>query len=156
MSIEIINLDKLYFPYKENLVEYYDKYFIKDGHVLNFKNFPLTIFAVDYVRLGKKVLDDLDNHVFIRYEYDRYSDADTVKDDTHKYNATKRIMDLVDSIKKYGYCEGKFNHSRHMIRVSRRFSSPYFDDDNGYTLKTRKHRAAACIALGIKNIRVKV
>ena len=156
MSIEIIDLNNLYFPYKEDLVEYYDKYFAKDGNVLNFKNHPLTIFAKDYVRLGKRVLDNLDDHVFIKYEYDRYRDADTVKNNTHKHNATKRIMNLIDSIKKYGYCEGRFNHSRFMIRVNKVFKSPYGDNENGYTLKTRKHRAAACIALGIKNVKVRI
>ena len=157
MSIKIINLDYLYCGYKESLIPYYDKYFFHgSGNILNFKNAPITLFAIDYVKIGKKVLDNLDSHVFIKYEYERYADAESVKNDTHKYKAAQRVIDIVDSIRKYGYCCGKYDHSKHMIRVKTGFVSPYGDDPNGFTLYTRKHRAAACIALGIKEVRVKV
>ena len=164
MSIKIINLDYLYYGYKESLIPYYDKYFFHgNGHILNFKNAPITLFAIDYVKMGKKVLDNLDSHVFIKYEYDRYSDAESVKNDTHKYKAAQRIIDIVDSIRKYGYCEGRYDHSRYMIRVKEGFVSSYENeptaygnDPNGFTLHTRKHRAAACIALGIKEVKVKI
>ena len=43
-----------------------------------------------------------------------------------------------------------------MIRVKNVFVSPYGNDKDGYTLKTRKHRASACIALGIKKVKVKI
>ena len=164
MSIKIINLDYLYYGYKESLIPYYDKYFFHgSGHILNFKNAPITLFAIDYVKMGKKILDNLDSHVFIKYEYDRYSDAESVKNDTHKYKAAQRIIDIVDSIRKYGYCEGKYDHYRYMIRVKEGFvssyenePSSYGNDPDGFTLHTRKHRAAACIALGIKEVRVKI
>jgi len=106
--------------------------------------------------MGKEIYNILDDHVFIRYENDRYSDSESVWHGTHKFNASKRIMNMVNSIREYGYCGGKFDNSRHMIRVSKGFESPYGNDPDGYTLKTRKHRAAACIALGLKNVRVKI
>jgi hypothetical protein len=164
MTIKIINLDNLYYVYKESLISYYDKYFFHgNGHLLNFKNAPITLFAIDYVKIGKKVLNNLDSHIFIKYEYDRYSDAESVLNNTHKYKAAQRIIDIVDSIRKYGYCCGIYDTNKHLIRVKNGFFSSYGNeptaygnDPNGFTLYTRKHRAAACIALGIKEVRVKV
>ena len=65
-------------------------------------------------------------------------------------------MKIVDSIKKHGYAQGKFNKPRYLINVTRGFVSPNGDDATGYTLLSRKHRAAACVALGMKHIRVKI
>ena len=98
----------------------------------------------------------LKDHVFIKYEYDRYSNALTVKNDTHKYNASKRIINMVNSIKKYGYCEGEYDKSKHLIRVTKSIDDRYTSGKEVYILKTRKHRASSCCALGIKNIKVKV
>jgi hypothetical protein len=155
MKIIEIYLSDLYLKYKL----YYEslkKYFGTNNHPLWFGNHPLSLFAKDYVDKGKSVLNDLDNHPFILYEYERYRDAVSVKNDTHKHVASQRIIDIVDSIKKYGYCVGKYNQPRHMINVIKGFDSPYGADDKGFTLHTRKHRSAACIALGIKKIRVKI
>ena len=154
--IKIISMDIFFYHYKSDMEYYYEKYWGKDNNFLYIRNHPLAIFASDYVKHGKKVLDDLDNHVFIRYEYDRYSDAPTVKNDTHKYNASKRIMDMVDSIKKYGYCENKYDKSKHLIRVNKSVDERYMQGKEVYVLKSRKHRASACCALGIKNIKVRI
>lgn len=120
------------------------------------RNHPLAQFAEDYVKYGEKVLENLDDHIFIRYEYEYYYDAPTVKNDTHKYNATKRIIDMVDSVRRYGYCENKYNKEKHLIRVWKITDSKYISGKEVYVLKSRKHRASACCALGIKNVRVKV
>jgi len=155
-KVETIPMDLFFYRYKPDMEYYYDKYWGNDGNFLYIKNHPLAIFASDYVKQGKNILDDLDNHVFIKYEYDRYSDAPTVKNDTHKYNASKRIMNMVDSVRKYGYCENKYDKSKHLIRAFRETHERFIPNKEVYVLKTRKHRAAACIALGYKEIKVKV
>lgn len=146
----------LFFPYKPDLEYYYEKYWRKDGNYLWMGNNPLVLFAEDYIKYGKKVLDDLDNHIFIKYEYDRYSEAPTVVNDTHKYKASKRLMDMVDSIKKHGYCQNKYDKSKHLIRVFKKVDERYISGKEVYVLKSKKHRASVCCALGIKKIKVKV
>ena len=155
MNIVEISLSNLYIRYKP-YYEYLKQYYGNEKHILWFGNHPLSMFARDYVKQGKKVLDNLDNHPFILYEYERYKDAPSVKNDTHKFAASKRIMDVVDSIKKHGYCQGKYDYPKYMINVTKGLNCPYGKDAYGYTLKSRKHRAAACIALGIHCIKVKV
>ena len=155
-KIITIPIDLLFFPYKPDLQYYYDKYWRKDGNYLWMGNHPLVQFSEDYIKHGKKVLDKLGDHIFIVYEYDRYSDAPTVKNDTHKYNASKRIIDMVDSVKKYGYCSGKYNNSKHLIRVIKTIDDRYIHGKEAYVLKSKKHRASACCALGIKNVKVRV
>lgn len=135
---------------------YYDKYWGKDGNYLLMHNHPLAIFASDYVKYGKDILKDLNNHVFIKYEYDRYSTSLTVQNNTHKINASKRIINMIDSIKKYGYCQNKYDKSKHLIRVIKTIDDRYIPRKEVCVLKSRKHRASACCALGIKEIRVKV
>jgi len=146
----------LFFPYKEDLIDLYQKYWRKKGNYLWMGNHPLALFVEDYLKYGKEVLKDLDNHIFVKYEYDRYSEAPTVKNDTHKHKATKRIMNMVDSIKKYGYCETKYDKSRHLIRVFNAKDDRYIPGKDVYVLKSRKHRASVCCAMGIKKIKVKV
>ncbi len=155
-DIITIPLAKLYHGYKEKLVPIYDKYFRHNGNPLLWENTPIAIFAVDYAAEGKKILEKLDEHVFIRYEYDRYADADTVKNDTHKFNAAKRVMSIVDSIRKHGYAKGKFKASNNIVRVMKGFKSPYGEDKDGYTLLSRKHRAAGCVGAGLKEMKVRV
>jgi len=151
-----IKQDLFFYHYKEDMEYYYDKYWGKDGNIMCIRNHPLAIFASDYVRMGNSILKDLDDHVFIRYEYDRYSSSPTVKNDTHKHNASKRIMDMVDSVKKFGYCKNKYDKLRHLIRVTVEVNDKYIPGKKVYVLKSRKHRASACCALGINTIRVKV
>lgn len=155
-TIGTIPIDLFFYHHKPSMEYYYEKYWGKDGNYLHIRNHPLSIFASDYVEHGKKVLDNLDDHVFIKYEYDRYSDALTVKNDIHKYNASNRIIKMVDSIRKYGYCEGKYDKPKHLIRVYRCIDDIYIPEKEVYVLKTRKHRASACCALGIDNIKVKI
>lgn len=157
-EIVTIPIELLFFPYKPHLasLSLYDKYWRKDGNYLSMRNHPLAQFAEDYVKHGRGVLENLDDHIFVKYEYDYYRNSPTVINDTHKHNATKRIMDMVDSVKKYGYCEGKYNKEKHLIRVWRVIDSKYIPDKETYVLKSRKHRASACCALGIKKIKVKV
>jgi hypothetical protein len=154
--IKTIPMDLFFYHYKPDMEYYYDKYWGKDDNFLYIKNHPLAIFASDYVQYGKEILNDLENHVFIKYEYDRYSSAPTVKNDTHKYKASKRIMDMVDSVREHGYCEGKYDKSRHLIRAYKSDDNVYMSGKEIYVLKTRKHRACACCALGIKEVKVKL
>jgi len=156
LRIETIPIELLYYHYKSDMEYYYDMYWGEDGNYLLMHNHPLAIFASDYVKYGKEVLKDLDNHVFIKYEYDRYSSSPTVQNDTHKFNASKRIIDMVDSVEKNGYCCGKYDKNKHLIRVNKIKDPRYLFDTYVYVLKSRKHRASACCALGIGNIKVKV
>tara|TARA_Y100000310_G_scaffold328912_1_gene397828 strand:- start:577 stop:1053 length:477 start_codon:yes stop_codon:yes gene_type:complete len=156
MRIEKIPVSNLYFPYKPRLEYFYKTYFRKKGNLLWIGNIPHAIFAEDYLKQGKRILKHLDSHIFIQYEYDRYKDEQTVIDDTHKYAAANRIIEIVDSINIHGYGKGKYKHSRHLITVTEGFSSPYGSDENGYTLKSRKHRASVVAALGLKKIKVQV
>lgn len=146
----------LFFPYKPHLEVLYGKYWRKDGNYLSMRNHPLAQFAEDYVKYGRKVLENLDDHIFIRYEYEYYHNASTVLNDTHKHNASKRIMIMVDSVRDYGYCQNKYDKEKHLIRVHRRNDPRYISNKDVYVLKSRKHRASACCALGIENIKVKV
>jgi len=155
-KIITISTSDLFFPYLEYLEHFYQNYWRKDGNYLWFGNHPLAQFAEDYIKYGKKVLDDLDNHIFIKYEYDRYSESPTVINDTHKYKASQRIMTMVDSIRKYGYCQNKYDKSKYLIRVFRATDYRYIPGKEVYVLKSRKHRASACCSLGIKEIKVKV
>ena len=151
-----ITIDNLYHGYKEELCLFYKKYFRHDGNPLLWKNVPISLFALDYVKLGHSLLENFDEHPFIAYEYDRYKDAESVKDDSHKFNAARRIMKMVDSVEKYGYAKGKYDKPKHLIKVKRGFESPFGSDPDGYVLLARKHRAAAAYALGLKKIRVRL
>ena len=151
-----IPTDKLYHRYKKSLDSYYEKYFRHEGNPLLWINTPICRFAIDFVTKGTSVLNYLDDHDFIKYEYDRYCDAESVKNDTHKLVAAQRVIDIIESIRKHGYARGQYNHPRYLINVTKGFESPYGDDPDGYTLWTRKHRAAACIALGMKKMKVKI
>jgi hypothetical protein len=155
---EIVSIypDQLYHGYKESLSVFYRKYFGKEGNILLWRNVPLTMFAVDYVRRGRAVLDKLDEHPFIQYEYERYADSKEVQNDTHKFAAAERIIKMVDSIRKHGYAKGKYGKPRYMIRVAQGFCAPYGSDPNAFTLLSRKHRAAACVALGMDHFSVRV
>ena len=156
-SIITIPTDLLFFPYKSDLKHYYQKYWRKGGNYLWMGNHPIAIFAEYYLKCGKNILDDLDSHIFIKYEYDRYSDAETVKDDRHKYNAANRVIKMVESIKKHGYCQGKYDKSKHLIRAYKTSNHDrYSPDKKSYVLKSRKHRAAVCCALGYKQVKIKV
>jgi hypothetical protein len=155
-EIEVIPMDLFFYHYKLDMEYYYEKYWGKDGNIMYIRNHPLAIFASDYVKYGKKVLEDLNNHIFIKYEYDRYSDSLTVKNDTHKHKASQRIMTMVDSIKKHGYCEGKYDKPKHLIRAYKSDDNIYMSGKEIYVLKTRKHRACACCALGFKEVKVKL
>jgi len=151
-----IRINKLYHVYKPSLESCYKKFFGNNGHPLLWRNVPITVFACDYAIKGKNLLKCLDNHTFILYEYDRYDDSESVINDTHKLIAAKRVIKMVDSVKKHGYAEGKYNDKRHLIRVRKGFESPFGNDRDGFTLLARKHRAAACFALGMDEIKVKV
>ena len=96
--IKQILTSKLYHIYKPSQKEIYEKYHRHDGNPLLFKNMPITIFASEYLRLGKDILKVLDEQPFIRCEYERYFNNENVKNDTHKYIAAQRVMDIVDSI----------------------------------------------------------
>lgn len=154
-TIITIPIDFLFCRYKPESQHYYDHYWRKDGNYLWIGNHPLAVFAEDYVKYGYDVLNNLDDHVFIRYEYDRYKNYPTVKNDTHKFNASKRIMVMVDSVRKHGYCSGKYNKKKHLIR-SYKVSGLSYYPENSYVLKSRKHRACACCALNIEEVKIKL
>ena len=157
MAVKNISIEKIYHVYKPHMKLYYDKYFLQHGNALKWTNTPIYQFALDLVAKGKKeVLKDLDNHIFVRYEYDYYKNEQTVKDDTHKFTLVKRMYSLIKSIKKHGYGQGKFSDKRHFINVRKGYNSIYGRGTDGYTLWTRKHRLSVCAALGIKTIKVKV
>lgn len=156
LGVQVISADKLYHGYKESLRPYYEKYFRQEPHPLLWCNTPISIFVEDYIKMGKEILDHLDDHLFIRYEYERYSDSETVKDDSHKFNAARRIINMVDSVREHGYAKGKFNNKKHLIRVEKGFKSPYGSDLDGFKLLSRKHRAAAVVGMGIKEFKVRV
>jgi len=156
--IKTIDINRIYHGYKPELEIYYEKYFKKDGHRLLWKNTPICQFAIDYVKMGDKVLDEqfLDENFFIRYEYDRYASAESVRNDKHKYKAANRLIKLIESIRKHGYAQAKFSGTRHLIRVEKGFVSPYGSDPEGYKLLARKHKMSACVALGLQEIKVQV
>ena len=155
IEIKTIRLSRLYSGYKKDYEEYYKKYFGKKGHVLLWRNTPIAMFALEYCQIGDKILDKLDQTSFIQYEYDKYSYDSTVKDDTHKWKAAKRVIDLIKSIKQHGYAKGRFSNPKFLVNVIQGAYSPYGDNSKGYTLLSRKHRAAACFGLGMKKIKVK-
>lgn len=149
-------MSSLFFPYKKELECYYGKYWRHDGNYLWMGNHPVTIFAEDYIKYGKEILENLDNHVFIKYEYDRYSKSPSVLNDTHKYKASQRIINMVDSVRKHGYCKGKFDKSKHLIRAYKANHYRYIKEEEVYVLKSKKHRASVCCALGKNKIRIKL
>tara|TARA_Y100000310_G_C20527434_1_gene736769 strand:+ start:516 stop:1016 length:501 start_codon:yes stop_codon:yes gene_type:complete len=156
VRIEYIKPNQLYAKYKPDLEPYYDKYFRHEGNCLLWKNIPITLFAEDYVKMGQRVLEHLNQHPFIQYEYERYSDSPSVKNDTHKHAAANRVIKMIESVKRHGYAEGKFKDKKHVIRVYKGFESPWGNDSDGYTLISRKHRAAACVGLSLSKFKVRV
>jgi len=156
IGIEKIKLSHLYNGYKKDYEKYYEAYFGKEGNPLSWKNVPIAAFAFEYCKIGDSILDKLDDTSFIKYEYDKYSYDAKVKDDTHKWNAANRLIKLIKSIKKYGYGKGKFSNPKYLVNVIKGASSPFGNDLCGYTLLSRKHRAAACFGLGINTIKAKV
>jgi len=146
----------LYFPYKPKQEEFYKKFFHWEAdNPLWFYNTPIFLFAQEYAKIRRSILDHIQETAFIQYIFERYKVPSKKKKAVALENAT-RLMNLFDSIKKHGYAKGKFDKPSFLINIIRGSKSPYLMDKSVYTLYTHKHRAAACLALGMKRIRVKV
>lgn len=153
IDIPINHLYQLYKPDREKI---YKKYYRHNGNPLLWTNSPMSLFVEKYQKIGSEILNQLDNDPFIKMEYEIYHDAETVINDTHKFNTAKRIIKVVKSIRKVGYAQGKFNKSKHLIIAKRGFESPFGSDPDGFTLVSRKHRTAACVGLGYEFIKARV
>ena len=104
MKIIRINSDSLYHGYKPSLEEYYKKFFFHNNNNNNnnnqllWINTPICQFAIEIIKNKKNVLKNLEKHIFVKYEYARYADAISVKNNIHKYILLKRMVKLIKSI----------------------------------------------------------
>jgi hypothetical protein len=134
-----IKTSELYNLYKSSLLSYVKKYHTKDGNPWLFYNGPIYLFAKDYVDNGKEFTSRASESAFVKCSMERYS----VYTKKYERELVSRIMNAVDSVRKYGYSKGKFKGK--LIGVIRR-------QQGGYELISGKHRAAACLALGMRKI----
>jgi len=67
-EIKNIDIELIYFAHKPWHDPYIKYWRPNNGSLLRFVNCPWTLFVEDYIRLGDKILDDLNNHVFIKWE----------------------------------------------------------------------------------------
>lgn len=140
LGVKKIKSESLYSAYKKSQEVFVEKYHKHDGNPLLFYNTPIYIFAKDYVDNGKKFLRRLDSSAFVLCSMERYNHYV----EKYKTDLAKRIMKIVDSIRKHGYSTGKYKGK--LIGVVQRKT-------DGYVLISGKHRAAACLALGIKKLK---
>ena len=163
-EIKEVDVESIYFACQEWWLPYLKYWRQNNGSVTRYINCPWTLFVEDYVRLRDEIWDNFEDHVCIKWERDMFLTADKR---THKKidglrsekrfsakGVAKRLIILVDSINKYGYCGGEYNNEGSLINVVDGYVSPY-DGSKGYKLLKGNHRIAVCAGLGIKKIKVK-
>jgi len=140
LKVKKIKSDELFSLYKKILEPLVEKYHRHDGDPWLFYNTPIYLFAKEYVDDKKNFVKNLDRSFFVLCSMKRYN----YYEEKYKKELAKRIMKIVDSIKKNGYAKGKYKHD--LIGIIKR-------EIKGYSLISGKHRAAACLALGMKIIK---
>ncbi|MHA1469760.1 MAG: hypothetical protein ACTSSP_04280 [Candidatus Asgardarchaeia archaeon] len=161
-KIKVIDIESLYYPYRE-WQDPFLKYWREDGdNVLRIGNSPWATFVRDYLRMGLGVLENLDNHVLTKWAIETFIIAKKNIDNIHTRRLKKgnqalksasRLIELTESIKKHGYCQGEYNNDGNLINVVRGYVSP--DGSKGYKLLWGNRRAAVCAGIVLKKIRVK-
>lgn len=143
-----IKSSQIYLKFNPSHMVYVEKFHrLDNGHPMLLKNCPVTLTAIEFVKMGKKIFDDLDATPYVQYNCAYYG----VTSRKHKKRIVKRVVSIVKSIRKHGYAKGKY--SNNTIGVIRGVN-PYFGNVTGYELISGKHRCAACVALGKKKIKV--
>lgn len=137
-----ISFDEIYFNSKPELRELVEKYHGTDGDRLLFKNNPIALAAKAYVDNGDEFWSYLKESPFFKMSCERYN----CSGDDYLQAIGNRIIDIIKSIKKHGYSQGKFKDKAVGVVIK---------DNGGYEIISGKHRAAACFALGIKEIKCK-
>ena len=138
--------------YHRPLLYAIDKYFAKNGHPCLYTNTPQVEFLRLYQEIGNDILKILDSTSYIQFDTPRQQYKFGKKATTIKFKKRRawRLINVYKSVKKYGYCCGKFGKTD-AIHVKKGFySKKYGDDSNGCIVLRRHHRAAACVVLGIE------
>lgn len=137
---DFIKFKNLYYVYKPELDHLIKKYHIlNNGDSMLFVNSPIYDFAVKYVTDSLSFASDFENYVFVLYSMERYS----CYDKSYAHQLSRRMMNIVDSIRKNGYACGKFKNKLVCVCVR---------ESGGYEVISGKHRLAACLALGTKKV----
>jgi len=135
-----VSSSQLYSLRKSPLDKLVKKYHLHDGNPWLFYNTPIYLFAKDYVANKKGFKNRAMKAPFVQYSMERYN----VYTEQYKNNLIQRVISIVKSIKKHRYAKGKYRNK--LICVIKR-------KDGGYELISGKHRAAACLALGMDAIK---
>lgn len=162
-EIKEIDIRLIYFSYQEWWTPYLKYWRKNNGSVSRYINCPWALFIEDYVKLKDKIWNNLDDHICIKWERDMFLTADKSakkivnrsksKKGFSAIRIAKRLINLADSINRYGYCEGKFTDDD-LVNVVSGYVSPH-DGSKGYKLLKGNHRMAVCAGLGMKKIKVK-
>ena len=134
-----IDANSLYSVNKPSLSHFVEKYHLKNGDPLLFYNTPIYLFAKSCVDDPKAFARDAGDSSFVQCSMERYN----VHTKEYLDELVERMASIVNSIKKHGYAKGKFKNK--LIGVVKNGSR--------YELISGKHRAAACLSLGIKKVK---
>jgi hypothetical protein len=156
-----VNIESLFYNYKEWHKPYVKYWRGNNGHLLRFVNSPMTLFVEDYVNYGEDIMNKLDEHIFIKWERDMFFTSNRKGhvegrkriNEKKRSRSTKRLIKLIKSIKEHGYCSGEFDSEDCLINVASNYASPY--GGKGYKVLRGNHRTAVCAGLGIKKIKVR-
>lgn len=150
VSTITVSTDMIYKRYKpqlENLVLKYHR--IDNGHPMLFVNTPIAMFANKYVKIGEDIWDVYKTEPFVLENCEFYN----CYDDKYKIEMCKRLIKVVDSVKKRGYLGGKYKNNFIGLCIG---VNPKFGAVNGYELISGKHRAAAGLAIGMKKMKCRI
>ncbi len=138
-----IQSGELYSAPKPGLKVFVEKYNRQDGNPLLFYNTPIYLFAKDYVDNQRGFAARASESRFVKYSMERYN----VYTKKYEIELVDRIVSIVKSVRKHRYAKGKFRDK--LICVIPR-------KGGGYELISGKHRAAACLAIGMNRIKCNV
>lgn len=138
-----ISFDNIYCVDKDEMKPLIEKYHSDNGDPLLFTNSPICSFAESYFRDKVNFTKTTVKHPFILYSFERYG----THTDAYRKELQDRIISIVNSVEKYGYAKGKYSDKIVCVCVRK---------DGGYYLISGKHRAAACVAVGMKKIKCNV
>lgn len=135
-----IKSDELYSIHKSSLDKFVKKYHRHEGDPLLFYNTPIYLFAKDYIDNKQGFAERARKSPFVQCSMERYN----VYTKKYEKELVSRMMNIVRSIRKYRYSRGKFRNKLICVVIKK---------GGGYELISGKHRAAACLALGMEIIK---
>lgn len=143
-----VSIEHIYRKFKPHLEYYIQKYHDNNGDPVLFTNSTIAMFAKKYANIGTKIWDTYQEEPFVRENCEYYKCFDK----PYMIRICKRIISVTDSIKSIGYLGGK--HKKNLIGLVARTND--MGKVDGFNLISGKHRAAGCIANGMKKIKCNI